>query len=333
MRPQIITEQEIRERIVFDETSIGVIEAAFASLANGADVVMPPVMQINVDDVRGQTCVKSAYSIGAPYFAVKLASTYHENKKLSISSASGLMLICSAQTGCVECILLDNGYLTALRTQAAGAVAAKYLSRPDSHVAALIGAGRQARLQLAALLAVRPIRNALVWSPSADERSTFAKEMSERLGIEVEAVTSAEEAVRPADIVVTATPAKAPIVRAEWLSPGQHITAMGADAQGKSELYPDVIAAATRYVCDRDEQCRTLSELHAAILAGTVPVDFQTVEIGDVVAGSRPGRESPQDITIADLTGLGVQDTAIALLAWSRISSTASFPAKEPSLF
>lgn len=321
MSPQIVHEKDIRGAISFDEASIMAIDRAFASLANGNEVVMPPVMQINVDAVHGQTCIKSAYTVGEAHFVVKLASTFHENHKLDVPSASGLMLICSSQTGWVECVLLDNGYLTALRTQAAGAVAAKYLSRTDSKVAAVIGAGRQARLQLTALARVRSIERVEVWSPSSDEREAFASEMQKSLGIEVTSARSAEAAVRGADIIVTATPAKAPIVRAEWLSPGQHITAIGADAPGKSELWPEVLLKATRYVCDRDQQCRSLSELHAAIAAGVVPANFPTTEIGDVIEGLRPGRLSDDDITIADLTGLGVQDTAIALLAWSKIRS------------
>lgn len=318
MQPEIIAERQIREAVFFDKTCISAIEAAFASLSGGGNVIMPPVMQINVEAVHGQTCIKSAYSVGAPYFAVKLASTYHDNQKLGIPSASGLMLVCSAETGQVECILLDNGYLTALRTEAAGAVAARHLSRPDARIAAVIGAGRQARLQLTALAAVRPIERASVWSPIPEECANFAHDMSAGLEIEVSIAASPEAAVRPADVIVTATPARSPIVRAQWLSPGQHITAMGADAPGKSELFPEVIARATRYVCDRDQQCRSLSELAAAIAAGAVPADFPTTELGDVIAGVRPGRTSPEDITVADLTGLGVQDTAIALLAWSR---------------
>lgn len=319
MEPRIIPEAAIRAALRFDEAAIAAIEQAFAALASGAAVVMPPVMQINVEAVHGQTCVKSAYSVGAEHFVVKLASTYHENARLGVPAASGLMLVCSAATGHVEAILLDNGYLTALRTQAAGAVAALHLSRADSRIVGVIGAGRQARLQLAAVCAVRPIAEARVWAPKPADRAAFAAEMSAELGIAVTAADSAEAAVRGTDIVVTATPARAPILRAEWLSPGQHITAMGADAPGKSELFPEVIPAATRYICDRDQQCRTLSELHAAIAAGTVPADFPATEIGAVIAGLAPGRETAEDITIADLTGLGVQDTAIALLALARL--------------
>ena len=135
MEPRIIPEAAIRAALRFDEAAIAAIEQAFAALASGAAVVMPPVMQINVEAVHGQTCVKSAYSVGAEHFVVKLASTYHENARLGVPAASGLMLVCSAATGHVEAILLDNGYLTALRTQAAGAVAALHLSRADSRIA------------------------------------------------------------------------------------------------------------------------------------------------------------------------------------------------------
>lgn len=319
MTPGIFEESTITSAISFDRESVRAIEDAFASLSHGRPVVMPPIMQILVDDVNGQTCVKSAYTQGQPYYAVKLASIFGENVKQGLPNSSGLVIICNSRNGRAECILLDNGYLTALRTQAAGAVAAKHLSRTDARTVGMIGAGKQSRLQLEAVASVRDIEKAFVWSPFADERDLYAKEMSDYLGFEVIAVPTAEAAVRPADIIVTATPARAPIVKSEWLSHGQHITAMGADAPGKSELYPDVIAHATRYVCDRDEQCRSLSELSAAIAAGTIAADFPTVELGDVISGKKPGRTSSDDITIVDLVGLGVQDTAIAVLAWNKI--------------
>jgi ornithine cyclodeaminase len=319
MNPSVFNEATIRSAIAFGSESVDAIEGAFASLSSGNSVMMPPIMQILVDDVNGQTCIKSAYTAGQPYYVIKLASIFGENAKHGLPNSSGLMIICNSQNGLAEAILLDNGYLTALRTQAAGAVAAKHLSRADARIVGMIGAGKQSRLQLHAVASVRKIEKALVWSPLPDECSLFAKQMADYLGIEIVAVSSAEEAVRPVDIVITATPARNPIVRSEWLSPGQHITAMGADAPGKSELYPDVVARATRYVCDRDEQCRSLSELRAAIDAGAVKANFPTIELGDVVTGKRPGRISSADITIVDLVGLGVQDTAIAVLAWKKI--------------
>ncbi|MEN0616066.1 ornithine cyclodeaminase family protein [Klebsiella indica] len=318
MQPTVIPTQQIIDAVSFDDSAIDAIAHAFASLSGASAVVMPPVMQINVDAFHGQTCVKSAYVAGSAYFVVKLASTWHDNHLSGLPNSSGLMLVCRSETGFVDAILLDNGYLTALRTQAAGAVAARTLSRPESRRAAIIGAGRQAGLQLAALLAVRPIDNARVWSPDLQQTTAFCQKMSQQLHIDVQPVSAPEQAVYGADIIVTATPARTPIIRAEWLSPGQHITAMGADAPGKSELHPDVLLRATRYVADSARQCRALSELHMALRAGVVTEDYTVVELGDVITGRQQGRVSAEDITIADLTGLGVQDTAIALLAMER---------------
>ncbi|WP_294904743.1 ornithine cyclodeaminase family protein [Tatumella sp. UBA2305] len=315
MQPNIISTQQITDAVSFDTRAIEAIEAAFASLAGGSTVIMPPVMQINVEAFHGQTCVKSAYVAGASHFVVKLASTWHDNHLSGLPNSSGLMLICQSQTGQVDSILLDNGYLTALRTQAAGAVAAKHLSRASSACAGIIGAGKQAGLQLAALLAVRPIEEVRIWSPDMVKTEQFCQKMSEQLGIKVQPTLNAEQAVREMDIIVTTTPAREPIIRPEWLSAGQHITAMGADSPGKSELFPDVLAKADRYIADSAQQCRALSELNMALKAGAIPDDYPVVEIGDVITGLSLGRTSEEDITIADLTGLGVQDTAIALLA------------------
>lgn len=319
MQPTVISTQQIIDAVSFDDSAIDAIERAFASLSGASAVVMPPVMQINVEAFHGQTCIKSAYVSGAPYFVVKLASTWHDNHLSGLPNSSGLMLVCRSETGLVDAILLDNGYLTALRTQAAGAVAARFLSREESRSAAIIGAGRQAGLQLTALLAVRPIDRARVWSPDPQQMADFCQKMSQQLQIDVQPAADPEQAVCGADIIVTATPARTPIIRAEWLSPGQHITAMGADAPGKSELHPEVLRRATRYIADNARQCRTLSELHMALRAGAVTEDYTVVELGDVVTGRQQGRVSAEDITIADLTGLGVQDTAIALLAVERI--------------
>ncbi|KEA53554.1 hypothetical protein DT73_05825 [Mangrovibacter sp. MFB070] len=319
MLPKVISAEQLIHAVCFDNNVIMAIENAFASLANDAPVVMPPVMQISVARHHGQTCVKSAYVPGASHFVVKLASTWHDNHLSGLPNSSGLMLACRSDTGRVDAILLDNGYLTALRTQAAGAVVAKYLSRESSTVAGIIGAGRQAGLQLAALLAVRPINKARVWSPQLAQTTLFCEKMSAQLGIDVQPVDRPELAVRGADIIVTATPAKQPIVQADWLSSGQHITAMGADAPGKSELFPDVLAKVTRYVADNKQQCRTLSELYMAQVSGKITEDYPVIEIGDVIAGGKPGRLGDQDITLADLTGLGVQDTAIAMLAMKQL--------------
>jgi ornithine cyclodeaminase len=218
----------------------------------------------------------------------------------------------------VEALLLDNGYLTDVRTAAAGAVAARHLSREDSSIAAIFGAGVQARLQLEALMLVRPIKEARIWARDAEKAKAAAADLRERLGILVRYEPEPDHAVAGADIIVTTTPASEPVLKAAWLWPGQHITAMGSDAEHKNEIEPEIVARAGLYVADSLKQTRRLGELHHAIEAGLVKADAELAELGQIVAGQRKGRGSPGDLTIADLTGTGVQDTAIATLARDR---------------
>jgi ornithine cyclodeaminase len=218
----------------------------------------------------------------------------------------------------LEAALLDNGYLTDVRTAAAGAVAAKHLSREDSGTAVIFGAGVQARLQLEALTLVRPIRRARIWARDGEKAKAAAADLEKRLGIEVEAIADPETAVAGADIVVTTTPATSPILQADWIASGQHVTAMGSDAEHKNEIDPRLVGKADLYVADRLSQTRILGELHHAIAAGLAEADADFPELGAVVAGKVHGRTGDGDITFADLTGTGVQDTAIATLARRR---------------
>lgn len=224
----------------------------------------------------------------------------------------------SSKTGLVEALLLDNGYLTDVRTAAAGAVAARHLSRPDSAVAAIFGAGVQAGLQLEALMLVRPIAEARIWARDAAKAEAAAGALRERLGIVVRAEPDAARAAAGADIIVTTTPSTEPLVKAGFVCAGQHITAMGSDAEHKNEIAPVILRMADLYVADSARQTRRLGELHHAIAAGLMAADEQVTELGQIIAGERHSRRSASDITIADLTGTGVQDTAIATLARDR---------------
>jgi ornithine cyclodeaminase len=181
----------------------------------------------------------------------------------------------------------------------------------------ILGIGVQARLQLSALTHVRPIRTAPIWGRDVEKAKSVAADLTRTHGFPVDAVVHAAEAVEEADIVVTTTPATKPILMADWLRPGQHVTAMGSDQHGKNELDPAALTGA-RYVADRLSQTRELGELRAAIAAGIVAPDDRFDELGDIVAGKSPGRTSDDEITIADLTGTGVQDTAIATYARER---------------
>jgi ornithine cyclodeaminase len=224
------------------------------------------------------------------------------------------MILFSAKTGLVDALLLDNGYLTDMRTAAAGAVAARYLAPTNVHTAGVLGTGVQARLQLQAAHLVRPFRQALVWGRDAGKAQACAIDLAAALGIPVRAETDPARLVAASQLVVTTTPAEEPVLKADWLHAGLHITAMGSDQAGKNEVEAAALAASDLYVADRVSQCEKLGELRSAIAAG-LWTRGAPPELGDVVTGRNPGRTGDAQITICDLTGTGAQDTAIATFA------------------
>ncbi|PTM91529.1 ectoine utilization protein EutC [Mycoplana dimorpha] len=316
----ILTEADLRSVVALDAEAVACVEDAFRALATKA-VAMPPILRLDIPEHRGEVDVKTAYVPGLDGFAIKISPGFFGNPDIGLPSTNGMMVLLSAKTGLVQALLLDNGYLTDVRTAAAGAVAAKHLSRQDSRVAAIFGAGMQARQQLQALRLVRPIREARIWARDAAKAKKVAADLTVALGIPVVATADPQVAVAGADIVVTTTPSETPILKAAWLEPGQHVTAMGSDAAHKNEIEPAVIAKADLYVADSLSQTRRLGELHHAIKAGLVPPDAAFAELGRIVAGLEQGRSDENQIIIADLTGTGIQDTAIATLAFARAGS------------
>jgi ornithine cyclodeaminase len=313
-RVAILVERELRQAVALDRAAIEAVAEAFRALAGG-QVQMPPILRLDIPEHRGEVDVKTAYVPGIESFALKVSPGFFDNPKLGLPSLNGLMILFSAKTGLVEALLLDNGYLTDVRTAAAGAVAARELSRPDASRAGIVGAGLQARLQLEALTLVRPIREARVWARDPAKAAAFAEQAAARHGFPVSAVADPTALAQASDIVVTTTPSERPLLDREALHPGLHITAMGSDAPHKNELAPDLLAAADLYVCDRQSQTAKLGELHHAIAAGRLPAERSYSELGQVIAGQREGRKEPGQVTVCDLTGTGVQDTAIATLA------------------
>ena len=313
---RILTEAELRRSVPLDLAAVDCVEDAFRALAGGR-VVMPPILSMPIAEANGEVDVKTAYVPGLPSFAIKVSPGFFDNPKIGLPSTSGLMILFSARTGHVEALLLDNGYLTDVRTAAAGAVAARHLARPDAERACILGAGMQARMQLKALALVRPIRSATIWARDFAKADAAAQELAGEIEIAVSPTHDPEEAVSAADVIVTTTPATKPVLCADWLRPGQHVTAMGSDQHGKNEIEPAALARAV-YVADRLSQTRELGELRSAIAAGIVAAEADLTELGAVVAGIAAGRSGSDDITIADLTGTGVQDTAIATFARER---------------
>jgi ornithine cyclodeaminase len=314
---RILSEAELRGCVALDRDSIRCVEDCFRALAT-KPVVMPPILSFEIAEHNGEVDVKTAYVPGLESFAIKMSPGFFDNPKIGLPSVNGLMVVFSATTGLVEAVLLDNGYLTDVRTAAAGAVAAKWLAREDAGRVGIVGAGVQGRLQLEALTLVREDTHAQVWARDGAKAAAYAADMGESLGLSITPADSLEGLVRESDIVVTTTPSKEPLIEADWLHPGLHVTAMGSDTDHKNELAPAVLAAADLYVPDRLSQCASLGELHHAVAAGAVSADADYPELGQIIAGLAPGRSDGEQITVCDLTGTGAQDTAIATLARGR---------------
>ena len=317
MKVTILRENEIRSCVSLNDESIRAVAYGYTRLAEGK-VSMPPVIRVDVASYNGEVDIKTAYIEGLDSFAIKVASGFFDNPKIGLPYGSGMMLLISTKTGFLEAILLDNGYLTDLRTGIAGAIAAKYLAPRVIKTAGVIGSGVQARYQIRGLKHVRDFSRLLVYGIDDEQVRRYVEEISSELNLDVYRVDSPEEVIRQSDFVVTTTPSRVPYVRAEWLHSGMHITAMGADGEHKQELYPDVFKKAGRIVCDSKKQCLSLGELHHALKKNIITEKTDIIEIGELTGGLRSGRTDEKEITICDLTGVGVQDTAIALLAYQK---------------
>jgi ornithine cyclodeaminase len=312
----ILTERDLRRCVGLDLAAVDTVERAFRLLAGGR-VIMPPILSMEIPEAHGEVDVKTAYLPGFDGFAIKVSPGFFDNPKLGLPSLNGLMILLSARTGLVEALLLDNGYLTDVRTAAAGAVAARHLAPREVRVAGVLGTGVQARLQLQAAHLVRPFAEVRVWGRDPAKAASCARDIAAAIPVEAIACEDPAVLVRDSQLVVTATPARVPILQAAWLHPGLHITAMGADQPGKNEIEPAALAGADLYACDRVAQCERAGELRAVRAAGLL-LGAAPAELGAIVAGARPGRRSERDVTICDLTGTGAQDTAIATEALAR---------------
>ena len=302
--------------------AVAAIREAFRADGEGRTAV-PAVINLPVPGTRGEFHVKTAWVDGVPLVAVKVASGFYDNPALGLPTGSGLMALFDASTGMPLGLLFDNGFLTDIRTGAAGAVAADVLARRDARTVGVIGSGVQARLQVACLREVRRVDRVIAWSIDPPGLELYCDEMRAAYNIEAVAAKSAEAVCDAADILITATPSREPLVRVEWLRPGTHVTAVGADTPGKQELEAACLARADLVVVDRLAQCARVGELSHALAAGLLREADVQAQLGEIVAGRKPGRTSGDQITICDLTGVGFQDTAIAAMAWK--NGTASW--------
>jgi ornithine cyclodeaminase len=327
---QIIDERAIRASVREPE-ALAAAERAFRALGEGR-VELPPPIGFGVPEVGigvgsgggggGEVHVKAAYLRGAPVFSVKVATGFYRNVERGLPSGSGMMLVFDAASGFPLAVLADNGYLTDLRTAAAGALAARLLAPPALGVVGVLGSGVQARYQLRALAGVRRWERTVAWSPTRAHLERYCREMEAEFQLPFEAAASADAAVRGAELVITATPSRAPLFDASSLLAHATVIAVGADGPAKRELPTTALARADKLVVDRLSQCLELGELHHAVAEGALRAESIYAELGAIVVGARPGREA-DELIVCDLTGVGAQDAAIAEAAWQRLSAQA----------
>ncbi len=313
---RLVTEQKLRE-LVHEDESLRAVEDAFRALAEDR-VEQPPPMAFDFPETSGEVHVKGAAIRGSPIFAVKIASGFYRNPEQNLPASSGLVLVLDQTTGFPLALLQDNAYLTEMRTAAAGALAARLLAHETIDKMAVLGAGAQARYQLRAIRRVRDVENVVAWSPTPARRELYCREMESELGLRCTPADTARDAVDDAGLVLSVTTARFPIVDGGAVSKSATIIAVGSDGPDKQELDAKILNQAGKVVVDRLSQCVRLGEVHHAIEAGLMGEDDVYAELGDVLTGKKPGREG-DELIVCDLTGVGVQDAAIAELAWNAL--------------
>ena len=233
--------------------AIKIIEEGFVAYSQGK-VVVPPVGEMIFEEPPGETHIKYGFIKNDNYYVIKIASGFCENYKLDLPSNYGLMLLFSQKTGILSCILFDDGWLTAVRTAAAGAVAARYLAPKNISRIGVFGAGEQGRLQLGYLKEIVDCRDVIAWGINQEELDIYKKDM-EVQGFNIQTTLEADEITSSCNFIVTATPSKKPLVRSDLLLKGTHITAMGSDTSAKQELESDILQKADIVAADSLSQC------------------------------------------------------------------------------
>lgn len=299
------------------ELAVQRLEEGFIAFSDGK-VQVPPVQAFSFADANGDCCVKSAYVQGSETFTVKISTGFYDNPAKGLASNDGLMMVFSATTGQPLALLQDEGWLTCIRTALAGRIAARLLAPRNVKAIGILGVGMQARMHLEQLGAVTSCSKVIVWGRSEEELKAY-KTFANVLGYEVQTTHRPEDVAKGANLIVCATPSREPLLMREWVQPGTHITAVGADGLGKQELDPSLVARADRIIVDSIYQCSQYGEVSHALKAGLIQ-ESQLAELGAVLAGRAPGRTSEEQITMIDLTGVAVQDAQISNCALASLT-------------
>lgn len=288
---------------------ISCIEQGFIAYSN-KEVVVPPVGELVFNDPPGETHIKYGFLKGGDTYVVKIASGFYANPTQGLPSSSGLMLVFSQETGFLKTILLDEGYLTDVRTAVAGCIAAKHLASENISTIGVIGTGIQAKMQVEYLHTVTACKRVTVWGRTPAHVINYKDEMTAR-GYEIEIAASPSIVAQKANLIITATPSRTPLLYRKDIQPGTHITAMGSDSPGKQELEPAILEHADLVVADSLGQCRKRGEISTALATGMLN-ENSVLELGQIIQSPALSPRKKEAITVVDLTGVAVQDIQIA---------------------
>ncbi|MCH2022824.1 MAG: ornithine cyclodeaminase family protein [Saprospiraceae bacterium] len=294
---------------------IACIEKAFTSYSNN-NAIVPPVGTLSFENPPGDMHIKYGYIKNADNYVVKIASGFYKNPEIGISSSNGLNLVFNQKTGILETILLDEGYLTDIRTALAGAISAKYMAPAKINSIGIIGTGIQARLQLQYLKDIVDCRKVIVWGRNFEKLNLYEKDMYKE-GFEIKTTTDCNLLAEKCNLIVATTASDKPILLNDKLQPGTHITAMGADTIGKQELDVEILKRANIIVVDSIKQCQKHGEIHKAYKHGLLN-DHNIIELGDIISSNLIKRDN-NDITVVDLTGIATQDIQISNFVLSQL--------------
>jgi ornithine cyclodeaminase/alanine dehydrogenase-like protein (mu-crystallin family) len=308
---RVLRETDVRAALDM-ASCVDACERAFEAYSTGS-AELPGVIHLDVPEHGGEIHVKAGHLHGEPYYAVKVSSGF---PGADATVGDGMVLVFDARDGSPAAVLLDRGFVTDQRTGAAGGVAARHLAPDETRTVAVLGTGIQARYQLDGLASARPgFAEVRIWGRNRDRADRCAGELRTRpglpMGCDYRVAGSIGEATDGADVVITCTASLEPLLEPGHLKRRAHVTAVGSDGPDKQELDPQILALADVLAVDSREQCGRLGELHHAIDAGAVDSD-SAVELGEICAGTAAGRSEPDQLTVCDLTGLGVQDVAAA---------------------
>jgi len=298
-----------------DSDILDAVKGALVAQARG-QVNSPPPGMLQLENPSGECHIKYGHLEGSDMFVIKIACGFFDNPKMGLSASSGMMLVFDAKTGVPVCILDDKGWLTNVRTAAAGALAAQAGARADVTRVGIIGTGEQAELQAKWTCKLLGINSVSVYGRTADHVKAYVERMAQD-GYAVTIAPDVTSLMKNCDLVITTTPSTAALIMADEVQPGTHIVAMGCDNPGKQELDAALFPLAAVIMVDDHDQCVHHGDLGHAVRSGLLPENAD-IALGSVLSGEKPGRISDDDITIADITGIAAEDMAVAALVWSR---------------